>query len=178
VPPAGRPDPSEYAPYYERYVRLVDGEDVVRALGTQIEETLATLGGVPPESSLVRYAPGKWSLKEVVGHMTDSERIFAYRALRFGRNDPLELAGFEQDPYIPAARFDERAWADLVAELELVRRADILMFRGFDREAWLRRGVASRSVVSVRALAYNIAGHELHHMQIVKSRYLPLLARS
>lgn len=166
-----RPEPSEYAPYYEKYVSLVDG-DVVRALEGQIKGTLATLRSVSDEVSLGRYAPGKWSVREVVGHVIDSERIFAYRALRFARNDRTELAGFEPDDYMPAARFDRRPWPDLLAELELVRRANVFMFRGFDDEAWLRRGVASENEMSVRALAYNIAGHELHHMKIVRTRYL------
>lgn len=178
MPPVGKPEPSEFAPYYAKYIDLVEGDDVVRALGDQIQDSLATLKRVSPDDSLKRYAPGKWSLREVVGHLADSERIFAYRALRFARNDPTELPGFEQEPYMPAARFDERAWPDLLAELELVRRGDILMFRGLDREAWLRQGVASGSVMSVRALAYNIAGHELHHMRIVTARYLPLAGLS
>jgi hypothetical protein len=168
----GRPEPSEHAAYYARYVGLVEGDDVVRALEDQLPGSLATLRAVSPEQSLARYAPGKWSLREVVGHLIDAERIFAYRALRFARDDRTELPGFEQDDYVAAARSDDRPWPDLLAELELVRRADVLMFRGFDREAWLRRGVASGDEISVRALAYNIAGHELHHMAIVRTRYL------
>jgi uncharacterized damage-inducible protein DinB len=168
----GKPDVSEYAPYYGRYVSLVAGDDVLRALGDQIEQTLATLRGVTSERSLERYAPGKWSLRQVVGHVVDAERIFAYRALRFARNDRTELPGFEQDDYAAAARSDERPWADLLAELELVRRANILMLGALDREAWAKRGVASGNEVTVRALAYSIAGHELHHMGVVRTRYL------
>jgi uncharacterized damage-inducible protein DinB len=167
-----RPEPSEYAPYYARYVALVEGNDVLGALGSQIEDTLATLRGVPSDVSLGRYAPGKWSLREVVGHVIDAERIFAYRALRFARGDRTELPGFEQDDYAPAAQSDERRWEDLLAELELVRRGNILMFRGLPQEAWLRRGVASQNEMSVRALAYNIAGHELHHMKVIREKYL------
>ena len=120
----------------------------------------------------MRYAPGKWSLREVLGHIIDAERIFAYRALRFARNDPTELPGFEQDDLIPAAHFDQRPWADLLAEFELVRRSNLLLFAGFDREAWLRQGVASRNRISVRALAYVIAGHELHHLRVIRTKYL------
>jgi hypothetical protein len=169
-----RPGPDEYAPYYEKYVGRVASDDVVRTLGAQIETTLAFLQVVSTEDSLRRYAPGKWSVREVVGHMIDTERIFAYRALRFARNDRTELPGFEQDDYMPAARFDERLWHDLLAELEFVRGANILMFRGLDEAAWLRRGVASGCEMSVRALAYSIAGHELHHMEILRTRYLVL----
>lgn len=173
MPRVGRPDPSEYAPYYEKYVSLVEGEDVLRALGDQIGQTLATLRGVSPEDSLARYAPGKWSLREVVGHLIDTERVFSYRALRFARNDRTRLPGFEGDDYVAAGQFDRRPWPELLDELEAVRRATIPMFRGLDGEAWLRRGVASDNEMSVRAFAYNIAGHELHHLQIVRTKYLP-----
>jgi uncharacterized damage-inducible protein DinB len=168
----GRPDPSEYGPFYAGYVSLVQGEDVLEALRDQIGRSLDVLRPVSSEDSLERYAPGKWSLREVVGHLIDAERIFAYRALRFARNDPTELPGFEQDDYVPAAQSDRRPWPDLLAEFELVRRANLLMFRGLDREAWLRRGVASRNEMTVRALAYAIAGHELHHLGIIRTRYL------
>ena len=170
--PVARPEPSEYAPYYGKYVGLVEGEDVLRALGEQIDDSLATLRGVSAPESLGPYAPGKWSLREVVGHLIDAERIFAYRALRFARNDKTELPGFEQNDYVPAGRFDSRSLPDLIAEWELVRRGNILMFRGLDADAWLRRGVASQNEMSVRALAHVIAGHELHHMKIVRERYL------
>ena len=177
MPSGGRPEPSEYAPYYEKYVRLVEGEDMLRVLSDQIGQSLATLRGVSPEDSLARYAPGKWSLRGVVGHLIDSERVFAYRALRFARNDRTRLPGFEGDDYVAAARFDRRPWNELLDEFEAVRRATILMFGGLDGEAWLRRGVASDNEVSVRALAYNIAGHELHHLQIVRTKYLPAAMR-
>ena len=168
----GRPQASEYAPYYETYIRHVSDEDVQRALGAQIEATLATLRGVSEERSLLRYAPGKWSLREVVGHLCDAERVFAYRALRFARGDRKELQGFDQEPYVAAAHSDARPWAELLEELQLVRRTSVLLFRGFDDEAWQRSGVASGNEVTVRALGYTIAGHELHHMAIVRERYL------
>lgn len=167
-----RPEPSEYAPYYERYVKLVESHDVVGALRGQIEDSLATLRGVSAEASLARYAPGKWSMREVVGHVIDAERIFAYRALRFGRGDRTALPGFEQDDYIPAARFDRRPWPDLLSEWEAVRRTSVLLFEGFDDEAWVRRGVASENEMSVRGVAYVIAGHERHHMGVLREKYL------
>ena len=167
-----KPDPSEYAPYYGKYIGLVQGDDVLRALTDQIDKSLATLRGVSEEGSLKRYAPGKWSMREVAGHLIDTERIFAYRALRFARNDPTELPGFEQDDYIPAAHFDTRPWKDLLGEFDLVRRGNLCMFRGLDAEAWLRRGVASKCEISVRAAAYVIAGHELHHLRILRTKYI------
>lgn len=168
----GRPESTEYVPYYGKYVDLVQGQDVLRALGDQIEGSLAALRKVSKEDSLRRYAPGKWSVREILGHLIDAERIFAYRALCFARNDQTELPGFEQDDYVPAGRFDERPWEDLITELEAVRRATILMFNGLDADAWSRSGVANGNAMSVRALAYAIAGHELHHMGVIRTKYL------
>jgi hypothetical protein len=168
----GRPDRSEYAEHYAKYVQLVGDGDVKKTLQSQMEQTLATLRAVTPEQSLNRYAEGKWSIREVVGHIIDAERIFAYRALRFARNDQTPLPGFEQDGYIAPGRFDERSWGNLLEELEAVRRGTLLLFGGFDEAAWQRHGVASGAGITVRALAYVIAGHELHHMKIVRERYL------
>jgi hypothetical protein len=171
-PAIDKPKPSEHAPYYAKYIDLVEGADVVDALATQIDQSLATLRAVPDADSLKRSAAGKWSVREVIGHLVDAERIMAYRALRFARNDSAALPGFEQDDYIAPAHFDQRNWTDLLNEFELVRRADVLMFRGFDEEAWRRRGVANQNEISVRALAYVIAGHELHHLRIIREMYL------
>lgn len=167
-----RPEETEYLPYYGKYVSLVAGEDVLAALSGQLSGTLALLRGIPESQGNFRYAPDKWSIKELVGHMIDGERIFAYRALRFARNDKTPVPGFEQDDYISNASFDACALADLAAEFESVRRATIFLFRHLDGEAWMRRGIASESEVSVRALAYIIAGHELHHAGILRDRYL------
>ncbi|MEO7652167.1 MAG: DinB family protein [Bryobacteraceae bacterium] len=166
------PDPSEYASYYGRYIQLVTAPDIVGALASQIQATSADLRGISEERSGSRYARGKWSIREVVGHMIDAERIFAYRALRFARGDQNALAGFEQDDYIRTARFDACRFSDLMEEFELVRRANIWMFRHLDAEAWMRRGVASGYEITVRALAFVIAGHELHHVQVLRERYL------
>jgi hypothetical protein len=166
----GKPDASEYASSFGTYINLVQSDDVMAVLA---EMPLAGLRSVSGEASLMRYAPGKWSLREVVGHVIDTERIFAYRALRFARNDSTELTGFEQDDYIPAAHFDRRPWSELLDEFELVRRGNLLLFGGFDGEAWLRRGVANGVTLSVRALVYAIAGHELHHLRIIRTKYLP-----
>jgi uncharacterized damage-inducible protein DinB len=167
-----QPEATEYAPYYGKYIALVPKEDVVATLSRQLDETLSTLRGLTETQANSRYAPDKWSIKELVGHMIDAERIFAYRALRFARNDQAALAGFEQDDYVSAGNFDNRQLSELADEFEHVRRANLFMLRSLDDEAWGRRGTASETEVSVRALAYIIAGHETHHMQILRTRYL------
>jgi len=166
-----RPAVSEYAGHFGKYVDLVAGSDVVGALRGQIGETLATLGAIAEAASLKRYAEGKWSIREVVGHMIDTERIMAYRALRIARADTTPLPGFDQDPYIAAADFDARRWSGLLEEFEVLRRSNVLMFDGLNGDAWGRLGTASGNAISARALAFVIAGHELHHMKIVRERY-------
>jgi uncharacterized damage-inducible protein DinB len=167
-----RPSETEYAPYYGRYIGLVPEGDVIEILSRQLEETLGLLGDIPESQAGHRYAPDKWSIKEVIGHVVDSERIFAYRALRFARNDKAAIEGFDQDEFARNSGFDERSLADLVEEFNHVRRANLLLFRSFADEALNRRGIASEVEVSVRALLYIIAGHERHHMEVLKSRYL------
>jgi DinB family protein len=166
------PDPSEYAPYYGKYVTLVSGQDVVAALEDQPRDTLALLAALSEEQGDYRYAPGKWSIKEMLGHVIDAERVFSYRALRFARNDGTPLASFEQDDYVRAGNFGNRRLADLIEEFIAVRRATVWLFRTLGAEAWMRRGVASGNPVSVRAVAYIIAGHELHHRTVLREKYL------
>jgi DinB superfamily len=168
----GAPDPSEYAPYYGKYIRLVGGNDVVAALEDQPRETLALLSTLSEAQGDFRYAPDKWSIKEMLGHVIDAERVFSYRALRFARNDRTPLASFEQDDYVRAGGSAERRLADLIEEFVCVRRATVWLFRALSPEAWMRRGVASDNPVSVRALAYIVAGHELHHRTVLKEKYL------
>src|SRR5579871_1012493 len=136
------PEPSEYLPYYGKYVSLVPGKHLTATLEAQAGQSLESLRGISEEKSLHRYEPGKWSIKEVLGHVIDAERIFTYRALRFARNDQTPLAGFEQDPYVAAANFDARHWRDLVAEFEHVRRSTILFFSGLTPEQANRSGTA------------------------------------
>ena len=167
-----RPLETEYLPYYGRYISLVPDGDILAVLSGQSEDTLALLRSIPESQAGLRYAPGKWSIKELVGHVIDGERIFAYRALRFARNDQTPVPGFEQDDYIRNASFDDYPLHDLASEFESVRRSSLFLFKHLNAEAWMRRGVASESEVSVRALAYIIAGHELHHMGILRTRYL------
>jgi hypothetical protein len=167
-----RPEPTEYAPYHERYISLVPGTDIIGTLESQRREMLILLCGRDEKDGDFRYAPGKWSLKEVLGHVCDGERIFAYRALRIARGDRTPLPSFEQDDYVrnsPAAR---RPIADLIEDYIAVRRATLTLFRTLDEAAWTRRGIASDAEISVRALAYIIAGHELHHRRILEHKYL------
>lgn len=168
-----RPDTSEYAPYYSGYVAHVPEGNVLELLAAQITDTAALLRSAGEALAGHRYAPGKWSIREVVGHVCDTERIMAYRALRIARADPTPLPGFEQDDYVAAARFEARTLSDLVAELESVRAATLSLLRGLDDAALRRRGVASGCDVSARALVFIIAGHERHHMSVLRSRYLP-----
>ena len=167
----GRPAADEYAEYYGKYVALVPEPDPVAALAAEIEQTSALLGKVSDSAALHRYAPGKWSVKEVVGHLCDAERVFTYRAMRFARADTAPLASFDETAYVPAGGFDRRSLEDLAGEFRDVRRASIALFRSFDEVAWHRRGVASGKEVTVRGLAYITAGHERHHVAILKERY-------
>lgn len=167
-----RPAADEYNPYYERYISKVPDGDIVQLLASQLAATSELLESIPEAKGTYRYAPEKWTLKESVGHVIDSERIFAYRALRVARGDTTPLASFDQDLYVPTSRANERTMHDLAEELGYVRRATLALFRNLDEEAMGRRGTASDSPVTPRALAYIIAGHQLHHVQILKERYL------
>ena len=167
-----RPNSTEYAPYFEKYVSLVPEGEIVVTLGKQIESTLSLIRGLSEAQGDLRYAPGKWSVKEVIGHLIDTERIFAYHALRFARNDATPLSGFDENSYVANAGFSSRSLADLAEEFEHVRKSNIYMFKHLDGDSCLRRGAANDNEISVRALAYNIAGHELHHVGILRSRYL------
>ena len=167
-----RPDATEFNPYYGRYIEKVPDGPIVDVLTSGMNETLALLRSIPDARGDHRYAPDKWSIKEVVGHVIDGERVFTYRALRFARNDQAPLAGFEQDDYVATGNFGSRTLRDLTDEFEAVRRATIELFRHFDETQFSRRGTAADSPVSVRALAYITAGHEIHHRTVLRERYL------
>ena len=169
---ATKPAKSEYLPYYERYIALVPDGDVVATLAAQINDTQAMLRSLPASVATYRYAPDKWSVNELVGHVIDSERNFAFRALRFARNDATPVPGFEQDDYVRNATFDAYPLLELVSELESVRQSTVFLLKHLEEAAWTRRGLANNAEVSVRALAYIIAGHELHHREILSARYL------
>ncbi len=170
--PAGRPESNEYASYYEKYVSKVPDANLLETLERQGAETLALLRALPEERGAHRYAPEKWSVKQVVGHISDAERIFSYRALSIARGDRAPLPGMEQEEWMAGANFDARTLADLLDEFEAVRASTLHLLRHLSPEAWARRGVASDNEVTVRALAYIIAGHEAHHVGVLKERYL------
>jgi hypothetical protein len=167
-----RPKAGEYAPYYDRYISLVPGNDALDALDEQRRQMLLLLSGRTEADGDLRYAPDKWSLKEVLGHLNDTERIMSYRALRLARNDATPIEGFEQDDYVRNGPFARRPLSDLIEDYIAVRRATVSLFRNLDEAAWTRRGVANKNEVTVRALAFIIAGHELHHRRILEEKYL------
>lgn len=169
---SARPDASEYAEYYGRYVSLVPDGDISAILTEQLRATRSLLEAVSESQADSAYAPGKWTIKEVLGHIIDGERVFAYRALRIARGDRTPLPGFEQDDYVRNGSFGERTLADLVEEFECVRRSTLHLLRSFNEESWSRRGTASDNEVSVRALAFIIAGHERHHANVLREKYL------
>jgi uncharacterized damage-inducible protein DinB len=175
---SARPQPTEYASNYEKYVALVLGNDIVAILEAQRLQMAQFLAARSERDGNFRYAPDKWSVKEVLGHITDTERIFAYRALRIARQDQTPLSGFEQDDYVRAGGFGERTLADLAEEFACVRSATVALFRPLSEEAWSRRGMANKNEVTVRALAFIIAGHELHHREILNERYFPAIPRA
>jgi hypothetical protein len=170
--PSGRPADDEYGAFYAGYVnRIPAGEDIVALLARQREDTLGRFGSVPEGRGAHRYAPGKWSVKEVVVHLSDAERIFAYRALRIARGDGTPLPGFDENAYVPLSGAEAQPLAALVTEWGHVRQATVSLFRHLPAEAWTRRGTASGAPVSVRALAWIIAGHERHHLGTLAERY-------
>ena len=168
----GPPERNEAAPYYFTYINRVIGDDIVGQLHTQSEETLAFLRGVSEEKSLHRYAPGKWSIRQVLSHFNDSERTFLFRAFWFARGFESALPSFDQDVCAGAARADELSWARHVEEFREVRVATVAFFRNLPAEAWMRTGVASGNPFTVRALAYILAGHVAHHRAILQERYV------
>ena len=175
---AARPAAGEYASFYEPYISLVKSDDIIGTLEAQGLQTARFLAARSERDGNFRYAPDKWSVKEVVGHLSDSERIFAYRALRIARGDGTALSGFEQDDYVRGGKFGERTLADLAEEFSLVRAASVALFKSLGNDAWQQRGVANKNEVTVRALAYIIAGHELHHRRILDERYFPAIPRA
>ena len=167
----GRPEPGEYAPHYDRYISLITGSDILGTLDSQRRQTLLLLSGRDEAEGDTRYSADKWNAKQVLGHVCDTERIFAYRALRIARGDRTPIEGFEQDDYVRNAPFAHRPLAEVIEDYIAVRRATLTLLRNLDEAAWLRRGIANKNEVSVRAIAYLIAGHELHHRRILEERY-------
>ncbi len=166
-----RPGTDEYHEHYEGYVRLVPEGDLLGHLARQREEVLAFLAAIPEEKGDYRYAPGKWSVKEVVGHVLDTEWLFAFRALHFARSDPAPLPGVDQDATMAAAEFGSSSLADLRAQFGHLRSAVLLLFGGFSEEVSRRRGTASGRLFTVRAAAHILAGHVTHHLAVLRERY-------
>jgi hypothetical protein len=167
-----RPDDTEYAPFYARYVAGVPEDDVIAALRDSGRELDTTLSAIPESRGGFRYAPDKWTIREIVGHLIDAERIFSYRALRLARADATPLPGFEENDYARTAGSDARTLADLLDELRVVREGTVRLFASLPAEAWTRRGIVNGREVSVRALAFITAGHARHHLTVLRERYL------
>ena len=166
-----RPADDEYAPFYAGYIAKVPDGEILRFLETQLREVRSLLSTIPEGRGGHRYAEGKWSIKEVIGHMCDAERIFAYRVLRIARADETPLAGFDENKYVPAGKFDARTMASLVDEVVQVRDATMSLVRTLDAEMGARRGNASGKPVSARAVVWIIAGHMAHHTAVLRERY-------
>jgi hypothetical protein len=167
---AMRPEPTEYAGFFQAYVDLVPEDAVLPALAAQLDEMLTFLRSVPEASAVVCHPPYTWTVKDVVGHITDGERVFGYRALRFGRGDTTPLAGFDENLFAGAAESNRLPLADVVNEFEAARRSNVYLFRNLPEAAWTRFGEANNNRVSVRALAYIIVGHARHHTAILRKR--------
>ncbi len=165
------PLPEEYAPHFALYVAKVPEPNVMDALESNLDE-LSLLGSVPDAEAGHRYAPGKWSIREVAGHLIDAERVFAYRLLRIARTDPTPLSPFDQDLWVPASGANGRSVASLLLEFASVRASTVQLVDSLSADAWTRLGTASGKTISVRALAWVCAGHELHHVRIIREKYL------
>ena len=168
----GRPESGETAPYYFTYINQVEGDDVLRVLESQFEELPAFFATISEDRSLHRYAADKWSIRQVLNHLNDTERLFAYRALWFARGFETPLPSFDQNVAVSGAEADRIGWAAHVEEFGRVRLATISLFRNMPPDAWVRRGVASEKPFTVRALAFLTAGHTTHHVRILRERYL------
>lgn len=167
-----RPLASEYGEYYQRYINKVKEDDLLTAFRNQTAVSLQFWQDVPENKLDHAYATGKWTTKQVLQHITDAERIFAYRALRFARKDNTPLASFDENSFADIARVAHRSWSDMIEEFQMVRGASEHLFRSFDGEEMERMGIASKSPASVRSLGFIIVGHAVHHQVIVKERYL------
>jgi DinB family protein len=168
----GRPEPTEAAPYYFTYIDRIQSDDVLGVLASQLDETLALLAGISEKGSLHRYAPDKWSLRQLLNHVNDTERVFLFRAFWFARGFDGPLPSFDEKVSAGAAQADEVSWARHVEELRIVRLSTLTFFRNLPAAAWMRSGIASDKPVTVRALAYIAAGHVAHHVAILRERYL------
>ena len=173
APDYRRPEPSEYAPYQKTYLELVPEEDILQCLERQLPENIAVRESLPESRGDYSYAPGKWTLKEVLGHIADAERVLSYRALRIARGDATPLASFDQDAWVRHAGCAQRTARSLLEEMRAVRQATLSLFRSLEPAALLRRGTTDTgNPFTVRAVPYIIVGHERHHLRIIRDRYL------
>lgn len=163
---------SEYAPFYKNYIKAVGNVDLFEVLNSSIEELLKTLKGLPEEKLMFRYSEGKWTIKELIQHLIDTERILNYRALRFSRNDATKIHGFDENWFVENSNGNERTINDLLEELTVVRKASVLLFKSFTHDMFSISGNANENEMTVRALGFIIAGHQIHHTAIIKERYL------
>ncbi len=167
-----RPEPSEHNEYYGLYIGKVPEGNIISILDEQLVQTLDTLSNLPPERADYADEPGKWTIKEVIGHLIDTERVFANRALHFARNDPAPLPSLEQDDWAGASNASARSLEDLLEDFASVRKSNIALFKSFSDDMWMRRGTASGFEFTVRAFPYIIVGHEIHHRLLLQERYL------
>lgn len=167
-----RPEQNEYDPYYETYVSLVGDGGIVDTLERQAADVKTAFSSIPEEKGPYAYAEGKWSIKELLGHLIDGERMFMYRVFRISRGDQTPIEGFEQDGYIENARSNSRSFEDLLEEFTALRRANVIAYRNFSDDDWLRVGTANQMEITPRALAYIMAGHITHHLKILREKYL------
>jgi hypothetical protein len=170
----GRPQPTEAAPYYFTYINQVIGDDPLGTMENQLDQSGAFFSTISEEKSLYRYAPEKWSIRQLLNHVTDTERAFTFRALWFARGFDTPLPSYDQDIAVDGAQADAIPWAAHLEEFRRVRLSTISLFRHLPSEAWTRSGIASDNRFTVRALAYIIAGHLTHHINVLRERYLPL----
>jgi len=167
-----RPSQAEYAPFYQGYVEQVSESDIMQVLRSELDDLDVLLSHVPAEKETYAYADGKWTIRQIVGHLIDGERVFGYRALCIARGEKQNLPGFDQNDYMATAPYIEIELEDLLSEMRLVRLSNIAMLRSLNDEAWERTGTANANDVTVRAIAFIMAGHVRHHMKVLKERYL------
>ena len=170
-----RPSENEYPAYYQPYVNLVPDTDLVQLLKENLQETVQLFEGLSEEEGLFRYSPNKWSIKEVLGHMTDTERIMSYRLMRVGRGDPTPLAGFNENDYVAGSQINQLPISDILEDFIATRKATLTLIRNMPTEAWANIGIANGAEITAQAIAYIIAGHAIHHRKIITERYLSIM---
>lgn len=167
-----RPEPNEYAEHYKKYIDLVKGDNIIKALSDQVIDVQAIISEIPEEKENFAYAEGKWTIKEVLGHIIDTERIFAYRTLRFARKDKTPLPGFDENLFVQHSHFQKQTLYNLGHEFAIVREANLALWKQFDEQALNEIGNANGKDMSVRAILYSVAGHTSHHLNVIKLKYL------